>query len=293
MLLISQEDFGPAWMILLSELKKNSPISSPRGIEVRERLNVVLQVRNSLRTVLVHPQRKLNYRFMVAEWLWIWYGSDSLETIAQYNPHLRKFSDDGISLAGAYGPRVTPQWNQARNTLVADHDSRQAVIVIYTPNPPPSKDIPCTVSLQFLIRNHELHLIVTMRSSDVWLGLPYDMFVFSRLQAQMTHELRVHPDGRLIGLQEGTITFHLGSSHLYSTDFARAANVLDNEDKSESVRSPRITSIPPLVMYHILSFKKFDNYQDVPDRIWRTYAEALVAPTSAAALARLRSLTDG
>ena len=44
------------------------------------------------------------------------------------------------------------------------------------------KDIPCTVSLQFLIRENKLHLFVNMRSNDVFLGLPHDIFCFTMIQ---------------------------------------------------------------------------------------------------------------
>ena len=57
------------------------------------------------------------------------------------------------------------------------------IINIWRENPRSSKDIPCTLSLQFFLREASdqlwLHTIATMRSNDAWLGVPYDTFNFN------------------------------------------------------------------------------------------------------------------
>jgi thymidylate synthase len=44
------------------------------------------------------------------------------------------------------------------------------------------KDLPCTTSLKFIVRNGKLNCWAEMRSNDVWLGLPYDMWCFTTIQ---------------------------------------------------------------------------------------------------------------
>jgi thymidylate synthase len=66
---------------------------------------------------------------------------------------------------------------------------------------------------------------VSMRSSDVWLGLPYDIFNFSMVAKLIQLELRRrgHADYPL-----GVLTIFAGSSHLYKKDIEKALLLIQN-----------------------------------------------------------------
>lgn len=229
------DTFGSAWMLLLEHLLRQKPNSAPRGYQTRELVNVFFNVRNLRANVLQSEVRNVNYRFYVAEWLWIWFGIDKVEPLARYIKRMRDFSDDGKTLAGAYGPRLAPQWDYIIEKLKGDRDTRQAVMSIWTPAPGPSKDIPCTLTLQFLIRENKLNLIVNMRSSDVWLGLPYDFFSFSQLANIVS---------AVLGIDTGEIIFNLASSHLYERDADKAIAVAVYS-QNYTLTSPKLNIAPP------------------------------------------------
>jgi thymidylate synthase len=63
-----------------------------------------------------------------------------------------------------------------------------------------------------------------MRSSDVWLGWPYDVFNFSMVGASVVLALRLHP--KFEGLQLGELYLTAGSQHLYETHYGLAENVI-------------------------------------------------------------------
>jgi thymidylate synthase len=169
---------------------------------------------------------------------------------------------------------VLPQLEWAMKQL-AKPGSRQAVVQIWTPTPSPSKDIPCTLSWQLLSRDGVLHAIVTMRSSDIWLGLPYDWINFSMLTNGVAGELSLTP---------GELVFNLGSSHLYDRDREKAKAVLDAPELLEYVSSPCLPERPPA-----------DDILDTDEAplvdSWWTYRDALRATTSVEALALLKGLT--
>jgi thymidylate synthase len=144
---------------------------------------------------------------MAAEALWILDGSDQLSELVRYNPNMAAFSDDGVTLAGAYGPRIMPQIPYVVSKLREDRDTRQAALTIWTPSPAPSKDIPCTVAMDFKVRDGKLNLHVFMRSSDIWLGLPYDVFSFSCVAYLVCSILG--------DVTPGTLYLTAASSHLY------------------------------------------------------------------------------
>jgi thymidylate synthase len=202
--------------------------------------NLTLQFRNVERTVLTMPQRKLNYCFMVGEWVWIWTGRDDLRMIGAYCDEIKQFSDDGRTFFGAYGPPIYNQKASALKALTDDPASRQAVLSIWRPSPPKSKDIPCTCLMQFLVRDGAVNMTVYMRSSDAWLGIPYDVFNFSMILHGVTSQLNFRAVESYV---PGTLTMHLGSSHLYERDLKKAEALVAEEpwlDNIELMKTPRL-----------------------------------------------------
>ena len=233
--LIEADDIHTAWQSLLEIINWKGSQASPRGQQTKELLNVTVSVQNALENIIDNPIRDLNYRFMIAEWLWIMCGFDQLHLLTKYNSLMEKFSDDGQVLSGAYGPRLSSQWDYITRSL-KDEASRQAVATIWNPVPPASKDIPCTISVQYLLRNQRLHGVVNMRSSDAWLGLPYDYFTFSQLLSNVA---------RMMYVGVGSLTFNLASSHLYSQHWGDALSAA--KVAGRSLKSPMLPSFlkPP------------------------------------------------
>lgn len=183
--------------------------SSPRGMKVKEVINGTYTV--PMPAYISLKSRKVNKSFMFAEAAWIILGSNRLEDIQPYMDMYKNFSDDRVFLKGAYGPKVVDQLPYVVDALVNDNDSRQAVLTTWRERPGPSKDIPCTVSMQFLIRDDVLHSVVTMRSNDIVLGFTYDVFTFSMVAKSV--QLLLRDRGILCDL--GDLSVNAGSLHLY------------------------------------------------------------------------------
>ena len=189
------------------------------------------------------PNRKLGYRFLVAEAAWIASGRNDLASIVPYAKQLARFSDDGLTLAGSYGPPFIDQLGWIVRTLANDPASRQAVATIWRPRPGPSNDTPCTVALQWLIRDRRLHCVATMRSSDAWTGWVYDVHSFSTMSAVVALALREYLKHRppVVGLVEpppnelGNLILTVGSQHLYKLDWEAAERCANCEDELPAV----------------------------------------------------------
>lgn len=216
-----------AWYQDLHYIYESGGRASPRGQPIREKLGYksVVDMRYP---VITCPIRGLGYKFMFAEASWILSGSNEVAQIAPFSEKISSFSDDGVTFFGAYGPKIVNQMQYIANLLLSDPDSRQAVINIWRENPPQSKDIPCTISVQFLIRDGNIHVVDTMRSSDLWLGHPYDIFNFSCLAVFLALLLR--KKNTEYGL--GQLYMNAGSKHIYSRDFDKVEDVLQHWDKS-------------------------------------------------------------
>jgi thymidylate synthase len=202
---------------------------------------------------------------MIAEWLWIMSSSEDVGTLAKYNSKMAEYSDDGFILNGAYGPRLMPQMPYILEAL-SKKDTRQAVATIWTPNPSPSKDVPCTISLQWMIREDKLHTTVNMRSSDAWLGLPYDFFNFSQISNVIAGQLNI---------DVGSVTMNLASSHLYRSQFKKAEEVIKNYRGVGYLESPPIPDVNQLPYELFLNSSLLNHGIQGAHEPWISYSLAL------------------
>lgn len=240
-------DTSQNWLELLYTVSNNGVNVISRGLATKEILHNLFIIDMRYPVVRV-PARKLNYKFMAAEAFWILTGDDRVETISPYNPHIAKFSDDGERFFGAYGPKIRDQMHYVVGKLIEDPGSRQAGLTIWRENPPQTKDVPCTVAMFFSIRDKELNCHVFMRSSDVWLGIPYDVFNFSMVSHRICCEINawaqreIHPD-RIVW--PGKLYLTAASSHLYHSDMKAAEKVLEeyNWDPQEKTPSALCTNL--------------------------------------------------
>lgn len=129
-----------------------------------------------------------------------WYLSkdNTLDFISYYLREYEQFADDGL-VFGGYGPRLFDWKGLNQFLLVTDllkrkPDSRQAVLQLFdSADLEKEHDIPCTCTLQFMIRRDRLHMVSHMRSNDAFFGLPHDVFSFTMLQEVMARSLSVTP----------------------------------------------------------------------------------------------------
>jgi thymidylate synthase len=193
---------------------RDGTVVSPRGMTTTEILGAHLCLTEPRRRLVdVPPARVINPAFAVAEALWILSGSDE-PWIFDYNRALTRYADDG-RLQGAYGPRMRrwggriDQVEHVRRLLTRDPDSRQGVIQLFDPERDNRghRDVPCTLGYRFFLRSGRLHMHTTMRSQDLWLGFPYDVFAATLLQELMAGWL---------GVALGEYHHHVDSLHLYA-----------------------------------------------------------------------------
>ena len=245
------------WILHLWAILNQGEERKPRGHLTKEVL--ANQTRIDMREPIVNVgERKMGYKFMCAEAAWILSGDNRVSSIKPYSKVIERFSDDGTYYHGAYGPKVVDQISYIVKTLLEDNDSRQALLNIWRENPGMTKDVPCTVSLQFLIRDGRLHCIDTMRSSDLWLGWVYDIFNMSMIARSIQIELR----NRGLDVILGDLFLNAGSSHLYEQHFDKAEQIVKMSDKGEYI------SQTPLETIEVLHHSKFKDTDELVSYLW-------------------------
>lgn len=200
------------WYELLAGMNEDN--TSRDGDVVGEIINAVTVINDPTRCIMTNKIRNMPMRYAVGELLWYLSGNNSLKEIQKYSSAWDRMSDDGQHVNSNYGYCIQKkfgfdQWDYIKKMLTDSPMSRQAVVHIKTADNKPSKDVNCTVCLQFFVREGKLYLTTYMRSNDVWMGFPYDVFQFTAMQVLLSMEL---------GLELGTYTHIAGSLHLYKRD---------------------------------------------------------------------------
>jgi thymidylate synthase len=247
-----------SWIRDLELVFKYGNRSSPRGMQVYEMLAMTSKI--SMKDPVIHNvHRKLGYKFMAAEAAWILSGDDRVETIAPYSKEISKFSDDGVHFFGAYGPKFKSQVDYVVATLMNDINSRQAVINIWRENPGPTKDVPCTLSLQFLVRFGQLHCVASMRSSDLWLGHPYDIVNFSAISFSILLQLKALFKDVVSILELGELFLTAGSKHLYERNAVDAGSLLSKFEDEGAPAGPAT---------HLFDESRYDDANEFMQHMW-------------------------
>ncbi len=227
MLFVRSESFSELYVEVIQRVLQEGQLVAPRGLATVEVCPAHLVLENPRNRFLQVTERRINPAFAVAEAVWILSGSDA-SWIFTFNANLFQFTDNGV-LKGAYGPRIRrwqanlDQLDTVRQLLIRQPETRQAVIQIFDPEIDYQgyRDVACTLNHRFLLRGGRLHMLTTMRSQDIWLGMPYDI-----LTNTLLHELMAG----WVGCEIGSYHHRVDSLHLYTRDLgsAKRVEVLDN-----------------------------------------------------------------
>lgn len=179
---------------VLNHIIRYGDVSSPRGLRTVDAGHVTMVLESPYAAFPLHTGRGVSKRIAAAEAVQL-IGGFSLPRLLPAS--FDRFQEDDGSFWGAYGRRIGDQLAAVVRKLRGDRDTRQAIITLWSPVldnvEPPKRDHPCTVALGFRVRRDQLTLHVTMRSSDAWLGIPYDWAQFTQLQLTVANVLQVEP----------------------------------------------------------------------------------------------------
>ena len=154
---------------------------SRNGAVMRAPTPVITAYSAPVERVLFDAKRDANPFFHFMEGLWMLAGRDDVASLEKYNSQIGQFSDDGVTLAGAYGHRWVKHFQLDQITWVINHlrqvpDSRRAVLQMWDALIDPyrvdhgGKDVPCNTTIYFSIRGDTLDMTVCCRSNDIIWG---------------------------------------------------------------------------------------------------------------------------
>ena len=226
---------------VIEEILANGGRINPTKGAATELTGVLLEVTNP-RARLSRTETRGKPYSCLGELCWYLAKTNDLGFISYYIPAYKKYAD-GDEIFGGYGPRLfdwkgEDQWTNVTSILKNNPDSRKAVIQLFDARDilEEHNDIPCTCTLQFMIRHNQLHMFTNMRSNDAFWGLPHDIFSFTMLQEIMARTLCV---------ELGTYKHIAGSLHLYDPSKKAAQKFLDEGWQSTKMSMPAMPTGDP------------------------------------------------
>lgn len=234
--IISKPTFAECYKDLLNELLINPEYTcAPRGMQINEITDYMFTVENPISCLYDNIRRGSQEKYIAAEFLWYFSGRRDLAFIEKYASFWKHVANDDATLNSAYGHLLfsrknehgKTQWEWAYDSLVADRDTRQAIMHFNTPDHQRdgNKDFVCTLSGNFHIRENKLNLTINMRSNDAILGTATDVAFFCVLQIQMWYLLQeTYPD-----LELGTYSHYVHSLHIYERHFQLVKEMLEED----------------------------------------------------------------
>ncbi len=212
-----------------------------RAGQTKELLGFQATLTDPLKNILLgFPTRKFSLSYACAEVLWYLSMTNEIEMMEAYAPSYKNYAEDGKAY-GAYGhrwknspgfikedtiffhPNGSNQLEAVIRLLKEKPNTRQAIMTMWDSGDllhailGDHKDLPCTLTLKFFVRDGKLTLIADMRSNDAWLGLPYDIFCFTTLQRIIANELN---------LKLGRYIHQAGSEHIYEHKVGKINQIL-------------------------------------------------------------------
>jgi len=183
--------------------------------------------------------RNFNLSYLKREMAWYVNADPTDLSIAKYAAQWGKIvangklnSNYGSYWFGKYGVKYVV------DLLTKDPASRRAVIPMYGTNidhmADDVQDVPCTISIEFRIRQGGLNMRAIMRSQDILWGMANDLPTFSFLQ-EIT--------AALLNIPMGTLTISVGSFHVYESRMGMFSIILENKKHQPIIdRPPKISA---------------------------------------------------
>lgn len=263
--------------------------------DFKEILSYKFELENPRARIIATDSYIQNIFQLIGQFLWIYRGSFNTKEITYYASSSNRFSSDGTRMIGAYGPRLfgIQHMNQIRHAievLSKDRNKRRAVASVYLPQFDQHQlkdEVPCTLNLQYLVRDNRLNAITYMRSQNAFRLLPYDVFFFTMFQEYVQAALKPK-----IEVELGTHYHFSGSFHIYEQDMESACKILSG-DEPPCVMDPmphddidlsleKLNELEVFLRTTVLSSPKVDfgpfleKVEQLSDKYWRQMGLVLV-----------------
>ena len=213
--------------------------------------------------------KKVHLKSVIHELLWFVAGDTNARTLQNVGVSIW---DEWADEAGELGPIYGAQWRRWRaagpngasdaeadttqsveidqlawlvDEIRRNPDSRRLIVNAWNVGELESMKLPpCHLLFQFNVHGERLHCSMTMRSCDVFLGLPFNIASYALLTMMIA---------QVTGLTPGELIVSLGDTHVYRNHFDQARRQLEREPR----KLPTMTLNPAIKNLFDFSYEDF------------------------------------
>lgn len=217
------------YLKLIAEILKNGKTKPSRGIHDLKSI-FGYQIRFDMRQGFpLLTTKKMPFKLLMHENFWFISGTSKVDYLHEHNiKYWDGFLDENNDLGRIYGV----QWRHWRRPDGTEFDQLQWVIDELKNNPDSKAIIvnawnagelkemrlpPCHTMFQFDATKGKLRLQLYQRSSDVFLGLPFNIAQYAMILKMVAH---------LTGLEARELIISIGNAHLYKNHIDQAKEQL-------------------------------------------------------------------
>lgn len=176
-----------------------------------------LEFNNQLGLFPMLTSKKMFFKNIKHELAWMLNGLTNVKYLNDNGVSIwNKWADENGDIGDSYGRQLrsfngVDQFTTILKELSEFKYSRQLVISLWNPVAiSQGNRKPCYHSFQFVYTSSKLNIIVSQRSADVFVGLPYDMAFFSLLLVLVCKNLNLYP---------GVVKINIGNAHIYKEHY--------------------------------------------------------------------------
>lgn len=169
--------------------------------------------------------KKMPFKILAHELLWFVSGNSNIKYLQDHKIHYwDDFADKDLNLGPVYGV----QWRHWKNTDGTETDQlawaidqiqnnpNSKAILVSAWNPTDLEEMrlpPCHTMFQFDVQKNKLRMELYQRSSDVFLGLPFNIAQYAMLLMMVA---------KITGLEARELIISIGNAHLYKNQLEQA-----------------------------------------------------------------------
>jgi thymidylate synthase len=198
--------------------------------------------------------KQVAWKTAIKELLWIWQmKSNRIEDLHKMNVHIWdeweiKEGKWAGTIGPAYGYQLGKKCRKVNGELLDQVDyllwslknnpSRRMITTLWDKDDLDEMALtPCVWKTNWLVKGRKLHLIVGIRSNDMALGNPFNVFQYSVLQRMIA---------QVTGYELGTLNFDIDDAHVYD----RHIEPLKQQLKREPYSAPKLWINPEITNFY-------------------------------------------
>lgn len=210
--------------LLMRCLLKGELCDNRTGIKTYKLFNETLNI-DLKNGFPIATSKKVDFNKGLHEFLWIFNGKTDLKYLNDNNiKWWDAFAKEG-KLGKVYGYQIrhfNGSFDQVEYAIEEiKNNSRRAVVTLWNPSDLKEQALPCCyTSFNFVRINGKLNMTMDFRSSDMFLGLPYDIIVGALLLTTIAKECDLEPS--VLGL-------NLKDAHVYENHIEQVKEYYHND----------------------------------------------------------------